>query len=229
MRLGLGLGLGSSTRAWSPASAGVPLVGWWQSDVGFVANTSWADQSGAGNHLTCSGGATVGATQNGRATVALGGAATVQVNTPAIGGTGALSAFAVVKQTTSGGVQRITGYYDGGVNSHSIYSDSNIATAGHGISFTTGTSDIHGAWKRVGVTGLQGGNVELFVDGASEASAAYVGAIGEGAGWAFGIGLLPFIGQCLTGLVAEVVLYRGVLGGPDIASLDAYFAAAWGI
>lgn len=70
MGLGLGLGLysqqGGGAAAWTPASLGANLKGWWKADAGVsqVAGvvSAWADQSGNGNDLTASGAPTYSAT-----------------------------------------------------------------------------------------------------------------------------------------------------------------------
>jgi hypothetical protein len=232
MGLGIGISLGGSARggstppAWAPTDASVPIVGWYKSDDGYAAGT-WTDKSSAGNNLSNSA-TSVGANLNGRPTVSYNGVTSVSLTSAfALGGTGALSMFAVVKLTNSGSYTAIASYHtaaefhellgDQGTNNGAMYNGAVLA----------GSTSIAGAWKRVGVVEAVGGNQILYVNNASDASHAAAAAINTGLD--LSLGARSDTSLPLSGLLAEICVFRGALTSGDRSSLDSYFQTAWAL
>ena len=231
--LGIGIsmtsrGVTSSGESFSPTDI-AGLAGWYISDTGFVAETSWEDQSEAGNDLTVSG-ATVGSDLNGRATVSFDGTndgATRDVFN--LGAAGAVSIFVVCKINVGNiGRQVIAMYGDGAFDCHGFGGNPTTAHVINGVLSENGTTNLSSAWNVVGTIQTDDASTDyLYVNNAAEADQAGVGNVADDL--LFALGRYTGAAEWCKCQIAEVVVYAAALSSDDRAALQTYFEEQWGL
>jgi hypothetical protein len=204
------------------------LVGWYKSDVGFVAGTSWADQSGTGNNLTVTG-AIAGANLNGRPTVSFDGVNDIADCNPFdLGAAGAVSICAVCKQ---GGPivaeQVVASYGDGAFDIHGFGANSgSIARVANAIGGADGSVNIQSAWRRCVTIQTDDPSTDvLYVDNVSDATQAGVGNVADGL--ILAVGHIAGSTKYFNGLIAEVLVYNVALTAGNRSSIHSYLGTAW--
>lgn len=228
LALGLGLSAGFGGAAWTPATL-TSLRGWYKGDVGFVASTSWADQSGIGNNLTASSLVTVGSTLNGHATVAFATGHHVDKSVFSKGSAGQITIAAVVDVTADAAEQNLYHYGDSGFDD--IWTD--IDTSAHGVLGTfagpiaTGSTSVLSAYKRLMMTGQAGTGLVWYVNNVSDATGS-INTCPVADSLSLDVGLGDVRGGCQMN-VAEIVVCNAVLSSTDRGLLDAYLVSRYAL
>jgi len=222
---GVWYALATALSAWTPALL-TYLRGHYVADLEYVASAAWGEQSPVGNDLVVSGTA-AGAALNGHATIThdaiLDGSTIASFS---LGRAGKISAFVVVKPTSTLVRRTICAYGDG---LHELYSNAGDGKVGGntgGVLFT-GATVINGAFHVVGMTEDAAGDMKLYVDGVHDGTNASNAAIPTTS--EFTIGARSDFTFGLVGDVAEAVAGAAIWTNVEIALLQNYYATKYGI
>lgn len=226
--------------AWTPASLGSALIGWWKADAGVTpgtngsATTQWDDQSGVGNHLTPS---VTGPTYTTNVLNSLPGMVfstteTLRKTSFAIGGTTA-SVFMVGKITSVSSNPRGASY-----ESPAGSGNESVTTSGAIFFFHTSTTSSaafrNGGFRSQGTiaanTFLQMGNIydgtnnTMYLAGTGQTPVADTNTFG--ATGTFGINTQ---GLTYGATVCEMFITNSAMSGTDRTNTASYFLTKWGV
>jgi len=207
------------------------LRGWYKGDTGFVAGTSWADQSGVGNNVTLASGVTAGAALNGHQTASFDGTSNAYGYLAAFDLGAADHAFmaVVVKVTSAVAEHTIIGLDDGAFNVESVYtkSSSGNVTAYDFLGDVVVGGSVTGAWHRVAYAVNKAASSTLYVDNTSQGSATNNSNLANPSPLC--IGFRAAVGIFMLGQIAEIVILNATPSAGDRTSLDTYFTTRYGI
>lgn len=228
----------SSASAWTPASFGAPLIGWW--DASNVASLTFnggsvsaaADLSGKGN--TVSQGTAINqpvynATGLNGKGIFVAASSALQKTSFAMGGT-VVTVFAVAKET-AGSSARVVSFAAGGNDLAAtafiapfFNTVTNPADYNNGI--RSNGAVVSGSWNQY-CSVFDGTNNTLYIGGVAQTP------VGDVTSFA-ATGTLTLmanqaIGNSMTGGLAEVFMINAVPSAGDRASAQAYLSSKWGV
>jgi hypothetical protein len=229
----------AAAGAWTPASLGANLLGWWKADAGVTpgtngsATTQWDDQSGNANHLTP---ATTGPTYTTGVLNSLPGLVWVTPFSMSMTkssfplGTGAAaSMFCVMKLNAATSNPRTAAYV--------VTGSDTSATAGIFIFHTSGTNASafkNGGTKSTGTipnsTFMQlgsifdGANSTVYINGTGQTPVAETNTFAATGVFGINPGFATY-----DATVCEMFVTNSALSGTDRTNTAAYFLAKWGV
>jgi hypothetical protein len=228
-------------------------VGWWDaSDASSITQSGglvsqWNDKSGQGNHATASGTARptlVSNALNGRSVVSFDGADDVMEAAISSGYTAA-TVFVVLRADAAGGgsLGRVmtrgasTLFFDG-ANAALRYNPPFAGATGNGGQRTANSSVALGAWSLSSFTWSGGLDVSTAITPRLSGASSSAGLTGTGDSVSStGISTLAIGNRSVAdgndrgwnGRIAELIFFNASLSTANIARVEAYLAAKWGI
>lgn len=210
----------SGLAAWYDATVGV-------TDAGSGAVSQWNDQSGNGRHLTAAGSErpTTGTrTQNSRNVIDFSGSNSMASSSSFTQGTSDTVFVVCLNDDGSDATAQVVyNSSNGAARTRMNKIATNVWTITSGTNLSGGTPDTNPHL----ITGVFGGASSILrLDGSQLASGTAGTSSGSSAPF---LGAAPAGGQRWDGWIAEVLHYDSVLSGPDIALVEAYLTAKWGL